>query len=197
MVLFFNFIFRNGEITAWILKKNICFWQNCFTTNFFSSSPNFFPDFFFANPISTTKWVRIFFIPTSSNYFLVILWQRMKFSFDWCIEHLYFYSLGPIFTSLNMWFFGHFWYLSQKKKIYPPPTFENLSKKNFCGKTEKICVLIIKYLWYNRRPFASQEFLQFVDVDILTIINKESILSYIWRLRIYLIQNQSQESILA
>jgi hypothetical protein len=56
--------------------------------------------------------------------------------------------LPQIFSVLP---FGIFWDLSQNKN-FNPRTLENLLKKKICGKTEKICVLTIKNLWYNSRP---------------------------------------------
>jgi hypothetical protein len=47
--------------------------ESCFTTNFFSYSTNFFPDFFSLTHFQLRIGLAFFFISTSSNYFLVIL----------------------------------------------------------------------------------------------------------------------------
>ena len=90
---------------------------------------------------------------------IIFLWfydrEWNSFSIDELNIYIFFLwdRFGPAWICDFLGIFG----IKVKKKKFNPPTFENLSKKNFCGKTEKICVLTIKNLWYNSRPLVTQD----------------------------------------
>ena len=120
---------------------------NCFTTNFFSSSTNFFPDFF-----SLTHFQL-------RNGLAFSLYQQVQIIFLWyydrewnslSIDVLNIYIFLFFGTDFDQLKYGIFWDLSQNKN-FNLTTLENLLKKKNCGKTEKICVLTIKNLWYNSK----------------------------------------------